>query len=186
MPDWSSFSLKFLENFRDLSLPEWNFREMLECHLLNLLDKQKIYWKQRGNIKWVQLGDAGTHFFHASATVRHRNKLITKLNISDELTVSSHQEKEQILWDEFRQRLGVSKFKEFTIQPSALINPSSLLQHLEEPLTVEEIDKIVKALPNNKSLGPDGFNNEFTKEHGLSSRMTFMAFVKIFTVTMPA
>ena len=90
------------------------------------------------------------------------------------------------MWDEFRQRLGVSEFKEFTIQPSALMNPSSLLQHLEEPLTVEEIDKIIKALPNNKSPGPDGFNNEFTKEHGLSSRMTFMAFVKIFTVTMSA
>jgi hypothetical protein len=69
--------LEVLEDFRDLSLLEWNFKEMLENHLLSLLEKQKIYWKQRGNIKWVQLGDVGTHFFHANATIRYRSKLIT-------------------------------------------------------------------------------------------------------------
>lgn len=37
------------------------------------------------------------------------------------------------------------------------------LQYLEEPVMQEEIDNIVKALPNNKSPGPDGFSNEFLK-----------------------
>jgi hypothetical protein len=59
--------------------------------------------------------------------------------------------------------LGISEFRNFTIQPSALISSSPHLQHLEEPFSVHEIETIVKALPNNKSPGPDGFNNEFTK-----------------------
>jgi hypothetical protein len=52
-----------IEEFRDLSLVEWNFRKILEGKLQTLLHRQRIYWKQRGNIKWVTLGDASTKFF---------------------------------------------------------------------------------------------------------------------------
>lgn len=89
--------------------------------------------------------------------------MITELVTPQDITISAHKDKEQVLWDEFRQRLGISEFSGFTIQPSALINSSSQLQHLEEPFTVEEIKRIVKALPNNQSPGLDGFNNEFAK-----------------------
>lgn len=95
--------------------------------------------------------------------MRHKSKLITELTTSEELTFSNHKDKEKILWEEFRQRLGITEFKGFTIQPSILINPSLQLQHLEDPFTVDEIDRIVRALPNNKSPGSDGFNNKFTK-----------------------
>jgi hypothetical protein len=55
--------LNFLEECRDLSLIEWNFRTLLEDKLVLLLKQQKAYWKQRSSIKWVTLGDAGTIFF---------------------------------------------------------------------------------------------------------------------------
>jgi hypothetical protein len=35
--------LEVWEEFRDLSLPEWNSKEILDNHLLRLLEKQKIY-----------------------------------------------------------------------------------------------------------------------------------------------
>jgi hypothetical protein len=50
----------------------------------------------------VTLGDAGTHFFHASAPVRHKAKTIYELTNSEEVAFSSHKDKEEILWDEFR------------------------------------------------------------------------------------
>jgi hypothetical protein len=63
-----SMTIQFLENLedhRDLTLEEWNFREILRGKLLHPLELQRIYWKQRGSIKWVILEDAGTKFFHA-------------------------------------------------------------------------------------------------------------------------
>jgi len=85
--------------------------------------------------------------------MRHRNKLINELTSAEEITVTNHNDKDQILWNEFRQRLGVTEFSGFTTQPENLITTSSQLQHLEEPFTLEEIDSVIRALPNNKSPG---------------------------------
>jgi hypothetical protein len=122
-----------------------------------------LYWKQRGSIKWAQLGDAGTHFFHANATIRHRNNLISHLTNRQGFTVCQHKDKEEIIWLEFKQRLGITEFTGFTIDPGILIETDNNLQDLENPFSQQEIDAVIKNLPNFKSLGPDGFNNEFIK-----------------------
>lgn len=62
--------------------------------------KTKIVLETKGNIKWVTLGDARTHFFHASATVRHKSKVISELATSEELIFQSQRQGE-ILWQEF-------------------------------------------------------------------------------------
>ena len=89
--------LGLLEEFRDLSLQEWNFRHILEQRLVSLLKQQKIYWKQRGTIRWVTKHDAGTKFFHANATIRQRKILITFLEDSLGNLQSAHQAKANIL-----------------------------------------------------------------------------------------
>lgn len=112
--------LQFLEvlgEYKDLSIEEWNFREFLKNHLLELLEQQRIYWKQRGTIKWVKLGDAGTSFFHAVTTIRHRGNLISELLSSDGSIASEHSEKEQILWEGFKIRRGTSEFNGFVVDP---------------------------------------------------------------------
>lgn len=113
--------LEVISDYRDLSLSEWNFLKILETHLLELLEKQILYWRQSGNVKWVQLGDAGTHFFHANATIRHRGKLINELTSRNGTVVNNHKDKEDLLWQEFRDRMGISKFTGFTISPSTLM-----------------------------------------------------------------
>lgn len=80
------------------------------------------------------------------------------------MTVTDHREKEQILWDDFKVRLGTSEFVEFTINPNFFIQGIDSLEILEAPFSHEEIDNVIKALPNDKSPGPDGFNNEFLKK----------------------
>jgi hypothetical protein len=89
--------LGVLEEFRDLTLVEWNFKRLLEHKLLSLLRQQKIYRKQRGAIKWVTCGDAGTKFFHATVTIRHRKNLITSLEDSSGHLQSDHHIKASIL-----------------------------------------------------------------------------------------
>lgn len=55
--------LTFMEEYRDLTQVEWNFKLLLENKLVSLLQQQKIYQKQRGIIKWVTLRDAPNKFF---------------------------------------------------------------------------------------------------------------------------
>jgi hypothetical protein len=43
--------LDMIEESRDLTLEEWNFRKIIQDHLGSLLEQQRIYWKQRGKIK---------------------------------------------------------------------------------------------------------------------------------------
>jgi hypothetical protein len=71
--------LDTIEEHMDLSLEEWNFRKMVQDNLNGLLEQQRIYWKQRGNIKWATFDDENTKFFHANATVRHSRNCIRSL-----------------------------------------------------------------------------------------------------------
>jgi hypothetical protein len=75
--------LQIIEEFKDLSIHEWNFKQILDSKLQSLLKQHKIYWKQRGQIKWVSLGDASTKFFHANATIKYRRNSITCLEDHD-------------------------------------------------------------------------------------------------------
>jgi hypothetical protein len=45
-----------------------------------------------------------------------------------------------------------------------LLNRHDGLQWMESPFTKQEIDSIIKALPSDKSPGPDGFNTDFVKK----------------------
>ena len=156
--------LGLLEEFRDLSLQEWNFRHILEQRLISLLKQQKIYWKQRGTIRWVTKGDAGTKFFHANATIRHRKNLITSLENSLGNLHSDHQTKANILWEAYKDRLGQSEFTSMLLDLGSLLRAHQDLSFLEEPFTHEEIDSVVASLPSDKSPGPDGFNTDFIKK----------------------
>jgi hypothetical protein len=90
--------MDLLEEFRDLTLEEWNFMDIIRTKLSDLLDQQKTYWRQRGAIKWVKLGDTNTKFFHANASIRHRGNLINQLVSDLGVPVHSHKDKEQTIW----------------------------------------------------------------------------------------
>ena len=82
----------------------------MEDNLVSLLKQQKSYWKQRGQIKWVTLGDASTHFFHAHATMKYRRNLITYLANDNGDLVYDHESKAKLLWQSFKERSGTSNF----------------------------------------------------------------------------
>lgn len=113
----------------------------------------------------VKFGDAGTKFFHTIATIRHRRNLITSLFSQNGFT-SSHEDEEKLIWEAFKDRLGTLEFKGILCNLQPLIHPSSNLSDLEEEFSCEEIDSVVKELPNDKSPRPDGFSNEFIKNAG--------------------
>lgn len=156
--------LDTIEEWRDLCIEEWNFRNILNSKLSNLLHQQQVYWKQRGTIKWVKLGDENTSFFHANATIKHRRNAICSLIDDFEVTIFEHNAKADLIWESFKERLGKTDFEAMVFNTNALLNRNQELNILETPFSNEEIDLIVKHLPHNKSPGPDGFNNEFLQK----------------------
>jgi hypothetical protein len=57
-----------IEEQRNLSVVEKNFRRIVEVHTRKVLEAKRIYWKSRAKIKWAKLGDENTKFFHTVAT----------------------------------------------------------------------------------------------------------------------
>jgi hypothetical protein len=76
----------------------------------------------------------------------------------------SHNEKEAVLFNAFKNRLGTSQQTSMVFNLPALIQPIGNLSELEHPFSSLEIDQIIACLPSNKSPGPDGFNTYFVKK----------------------
>jgi hypothetical protein len=156
--------MDFIEESRDLTIQEWNFKNALVHHLQGLLSNQRSYWKQRGQIKWATLGDAGTKFFHANATSKHRHNSILSLSSDNGMVAFSHKDKEEVLFQAFKDRLGTSQPTSMVFNLSELLQPANNLSTLELPFSRGEIDQIIRNLPTNKSPDPDGFNTDFVRK----------------------
>ena len=76
-------------------------------------------------------------FFHAAATVRHREKMITLLKSEEGKEAYSHNSKAETLWEAYKERLGSSNPLSMPPNLGELIQAS--LGLLETPFTHEEI-----------------------------------------------
>jgi hypothetical protein len=155
--------LDTMEDCRPLSTPEMNFRIILKKHLCNLLHYQNIYWKKRCTIRWTKFGDENTKFFQAMATERHRKNSIATLALPDGAIVTEHADKEKLIFEAFKDRLGTCDSPTMQFDLSAIISPVDGLEELSQPFTKAEIDEIIKSMPVDKAPGPDGFNGLFLK-----------------------
>jgi hypothetical protein len=156
--------IDFIEEHRDLSIEEWNFRELLQFKNAELLQIHKNLLETTGFHQLGHQGDICSRFFHAHATVKHRRNSIALLSDDNGSFFSDHDGKAGLLLNVFKCRLGSSDFSDNVFDLSSLISLHEDLHWLEEPFTKQEIDSIVATLPTDKSLGPDGFNTNFLKK----------------------
>lgn len=146
---------------------ENNFRKIVKNHYLALLEAKRIYWKQRNTVRWVHFGDENTKLFQLMATIRHQRYNIARLTLADGTILEQHHEKEEALWNSFRERLGISECNEMLFDLTTLIQAAQL-QAMDQPFSKEEIDAALKDMHSNHALGPDGFNGAFIKNAGTS------------------
>jgi hypothetical protein len=88
------------------------------------------------------------------------------LKNTDQAEICDHDGKAHILWEAFKNRKGQSDnpSMHFNLQDFFGMGMSQdMRDSLEVPFTREEIVKVVKNFPIEKSPGPYGFNNEFIK-----------------------
>jgi hypothetical protein len=112
----------------------------------------------------VTFGDQNTKFFHTNATVRHNENSIMSLKGADGLEKFSHEDKANILWDAYKDKLGTKKFTHMYFGLNSLLNRVDNLDDLALPFSNEEIDDVIKGLPIGKSPGRDGFNTDIMKK----------------------
>jgi hypothetical protein len=93
-------------------------------------------------------------------------------------TTLSHADKESVLFNAFKNRLGTSQQTSMVFNLPSLIQPIDNLSELEHPFSCHEIDQIIKSLPSNKSPGPDGFNTDFVKKCWSVLPLTSMNYAK--------
>jgi hypothetical protein len=145
-----------LEDQRTLSIIEIKFRNVVKLHLGKLLEAKRLYWRKRANIRWAKLGDENTKFFHAMATRNYRNNKVAMIQAEDGRDITNNEQKHAILWNSFKGRLGQNEECQMMFDLSTLITPQDL-SSIEDPFSTDEIDSMLKHMPNDKSPGPDGF-----------------------------
>lgn len=97
---------------------------------------------------------------HAIATQLFRTNYIATLMGTDNIAVHDHDQKAAILWNSFKNRIGKAETTAMQFNIDHLARTNSL-EDLEKPFTREEINAVIKNMPNDRSPGPDGFNGIF-------------------------
>jgi hypothetical protein len=87
-----------------------------------------------------------------------------KLKNEDGLELTNREDKAQIPWKAFKERMRFSDFTHVYFNLAELLQMTENLDDLVLPFSKEEIDRIIKDLPSGKSPGPYGFNTDFMKK----------------------
>jgi len=157
--------LDALEDQRPLFNPEMNLRNLVKSQLQTLLHYKKEYWRKRFTNNKVKFGDECTKFFHAMATISYRRNAISKVKNENGIWVQDHEGKAGILWNTFKNRMGISSEVTMHFDLHSILTPRGEdLELLVQPFQCEEIDRIIKQMPTDKAPGPDGFNGLFLKK----------------------
>jgi hypothetical protein len=85
------------------------------------------------------------------------------LDTEDGRTIFEHDEKAALIWEEYRKRMGCTTHPEMKFNFNEIVHEQDL-QSIVGPFSKEDIDQVVKIMPCDKALGPDGFNGMFIKK----------------------
>jgi hypothetical protein len=92
---------------------------------------------------------------------------------SDNTLITDHDQKTNYIFESFMERLGISEFHDTVFDMVNLLSQHNL-EGLDDNFTNEEIEQVIKFLPNNHALGPDGFNGLFIKKSWSLIRNIFL------------
>jgi len=113
-------------------------------------------------------------------TISYRRNSISQILNDHGVWIHDHEGKAGLLWNSFRNRMGISANPPMLFNLANLIALVDGLQDFAEPFQQMEIDLIVKRMPTDKAPGPDGFNGLFMKKCWHIIRSDFYSFCNDF------
>jgi hypothetical protein len=152
--------LDIAQESRPLSEPELQLRRGLKKRVLGLASLERTIARQRARVAAIRDGDTATQFFRISAASRRRRNHIARLRHGDAV-VESQEEKEALATDFFLEVLGSASHRAHDLSLASLSLAPLALDGLEVAFSEDEAWAAVKAMPANKSPGPDGYSWEF-------------------------
>lgn len=73
---------------------------------------RQAFWHKRCTIRWTQLGDENTKYFHVVTTDRYRRNNIAQLKLDDGSVADTHVQKEVVFFFKFL-KIGSDKLLPF-------------------------------------------------------------------------
>jgi hypothetical protein len=138
--------------------------KILKKRISSLIHLVAIAGRQVGKLTWCVLGDEDTRFYHSRASARLRTNKI-KIVESEGIRFFTHNEKERILTNYYRDILGKSALSTSLIELNEVYPNQIDLSALSRPFGEEEILKVLKDIPRDKSPGPDSFDSSFYRDY---------------------
>lgn len=136
---------------------------------IHVASLEEDFLKQRAKLHWLDIGDQNNKTFHRAIKTRQAQNLIREIRCSNETTATTHSDIKQGAERFFSEFLNLNPgnyqgASEEEMQE--LLKFRCCLEYcrmLEAEVTEEETRKVLFAMPNNKSPGPDGYPCEFFK-----------------------
>ena len=139
---------------------------MARFELDQLLRAEESMYKQRARDLAVNLGDSNTKYFYRLRRKRQTQAYISQIDDAEGNTYTNPSGIVTVFVDNFQYILAPSV-------PSQSPNLSHIIPHgyvteedalnLMKPVTIFEIEEVIKAANPNKAPTPDGFNAHFFK-----------------------
>ena len=156
------------ENLNYTNIPEV-VSELLqaETRLDELISQELEGVITRSKAKWVEKGERCTKYFFGLERSNAKKKMITKLVDEESGECMLTQDKIADYAVKYYQKIYSSthpnkeKISDYISQSEIDSIPDSLSSTLDEQVTLEEMETVIKSLKNNKSPGWDGLTAEF-------------------------
>lgn len=139
--------------------------KLLEFQIEKLSDQEKIHWKQRARVNWLNHRDQNTKFFHAAASTRRHSNFIKVFCNSSGAWVSEEQGMSELTMDYFAHLFTSSNPLGFDIDEAIRSTDLVVDSHVDDllcaPFNAREVHKAIFDMHPSKAPGPDGFTAFF-------------------------
>lgn len=147
---------------RQLTPAEQEFKKCLKNKSLGMAAVQKSRARQHSRLTLIRKGDANTKYFQLHASTRKKKSFIATLE--GESGLATTQDSKSLAYNHFSSVLGTRSTRMNAINWEELGYVPQVLDDLDEPFTIHEIEALIKEMPNEKAPGPDGFIGAFYKK----------------------